>query len=296
MNNKVIIIYGPTAVGKSAIAIELAKQINGEIISADSMQIYKHLTIGTAKVTEDEMCGIKHHMIDFVEPGGEFSVAEFCEMAKKSVRDIQEKNKTPIIVGGTGLYIKALTEGYNFAEYGRNERFRECIESLSNDELYAKIIDINPEIKVDKNNKRRLVRTLEKLTFGGETKAQYCEFDYILFVIKDDRDKIYTRINNRVDKMVDLGILDELKYLLSLNLKEDDLCMKAIGYKEFLPYINGECSLKECEELLKQKTRNYAKRQFTFMNQFKDKICVEFDGIENTAKKIKEIIDNNGIA
>lgn len=288
--NDVIIIYGPTAVGKSAIAVELAKMLDGEIISADSMQIYKHLNIGSAKVTKDEMQGIKHHLIDFLEPNQEFSASDFVEQANLICKEILKKNKTPIIVGGTGLYINGLINGYSFGSTQKNIDFRASLESFTNDELYNKILEKNQNLQIDKNNRRRLIRTLERLTFGNDYIKTNINFNFKLFAIVDDRQKIYERINNRVDKMIADGLLDEAKYLLSLNLPEDNLALKAIGYKEIFPYINGEKNLQECTDLLKQKTRNYAKRQFTFMNQFDKYIKIEFCGIEQTAKKIYDII------
>lgn len=290
---KVVIIYGPTAVGKSAIGIELAKMINGEIISADSMQIYKGLNIGTAKVTNNEMQGIKHHLIDIKMPQEDYSVSEFCSLASNLIEQIIEKGKTPIIVGGTGLYIKSLIDGYTFGGVSKNEAFRSSLETLSNEQIYNKIVGIAPDLCVDKDNRHRLIRALEILTFGNmpqKNAENGLKYPYKLFVISDDREKIYSRINQRVDKMVDMGILDEAKNLLELNLPEDNLCKKAIGYKELFPYVKNKDTLENCLEVLKQKTRNYAKRQFTFINQFKEKEIVTFCGVTETANKIKEIL------
>lgn len=291
---KVIIIYGPTAVGKSAIAVELAKMIDGEIISADSMQIYKHLNVGSAKVTKEEMHGIPHHLIDFLEPWENYSASDFCNDCCKIIDDVISRGKTPIIVGGTGLYIKGLISGYSFGGTARNESLREELNNLSCYELYDKILKLDSTVSVDRNNKHRLIRQYERLVYGSENNNsnQFLNYPYVLFGICDDRQKIYDRINQRVSKMVDMGLLDELKYLLSLNLKEDALCMKAIGYKELLPYVNNEKSLNECLNDLRQKTRNYAKRQFTFMNQFDDMQKINFCGIKETAKIIKERIND----
>lgn len=286
----VIIIYGPTAVGKSAIAIELAKMIDGEIISADSMQIYKGLNIGTAKVTQEEMQGVKHHLIDVLMPNEDYNASLFVENANKIIADILSRNKTPIVVGGTGLYINGLINGYNFGDTKKNEELRKILEKLSTKELADNLLQLNPNTDIDLNNRRRLTRAIEKLTFGGETTSNKTSIPYKLFVILDDRQKIYERINNRVDKMEISGLLDEAKYVLSLNLPEDSLCLKAIGYKELFPYLNSDCSLEESKELLKQKTRNYAKRQITYINQFNNYVKINFSGVENTAKQIYEII------
>lgn len=291
--NDVIVIYGPTAVGKSAIAIKLAKLINGEIISADSMQIYKHLNIGSAKVTTQEMQGIKHYLIDIKYPNENYSVSDFCTDATRCIEEILAKDKTPIIVGGTGLYIKSLVNGYDFAIVKKQDDFRNSLVNLSNEEIYKNILSINSSIQIDKNNRHRLVRALEKLKYGNDiAKTNTPKYNFKLFAIVDDRQKIYDRINNRVDKMVNEGLLEEAKYLFSLNLPQDNLAIKAIGYKELFPYLRGECSLEECLITLKQKSRNYAKRQFTFLNQF-DNICIiTFQGINETAKIIYKIIED----
>ena len=290
----VVVIYGPTAVGKSSIAIELAKMINGEIISADSMQIYKHLNVGSAKATTEEMQGITHHLIDIKEPEEDYSVSEFCTDAKVCIEQIIKNGHIPIIVGGTGLYIKGLTEGYNFANTEKNQQFRDSLKELSNDELNAKIMHLEPSLKIDANNRRRLIRTLEKLTFGEEVKANKSEqYSFKMFAILDDRQKIYNRINARVDSMAKNGLVEEAKFLFNLNLPENNQAIKAIGYKELFPYLKGEESLEECLEVLKQKTRNYAKRQITFLNQFDNITKIDFIGVYETAKEIYTKLEDN---
>lgn len=281
-----IIIYGPTAVGKSKVGVEVAKLVNGEIISADSMQIYKHLNVGSAKVTIEEMDGIAHHMIDIKEPAEDYSVSNFCVDCKKCIKDIISRGKVPIIVGGTGLYLKSLISGYNFGETAKNIEFRNSLESLSNEEIYKEILKIDANCNVDKFNRQRLIRAYERLKFGIGINNNEFKYSYKLFALCDARQKIYERINKRVDQMVNLGLLEELKYLLSLNLKENSLCLKAIGYKELIPYAKGENTLGNCLEILKQKTRNYAKRQFTFMNQFDNLIKINLSTIKDTAKEI----------
>lgn len=290
--DKVVVIYGPTAVGKSAIAVELAKYMNGEIISADSMQIYKHLNVGSAKVTEQEMQGIKHHLIDIKEPYEDYSAGEFCTDAKACIKDILSRNKTPIIVGGTGLYIKSLVEEYDFAKVKKHDEFRESLNNLSNEEIYERVLNLNKNSKVDKNNRQRLIRTLEKLTFGKDTEtSKPPEYDYRVFAIVDDRQKIYDRINHRAEEMLYKGLIYEAQYLRSLNLPEDNLALKAIGYKEVFPYLDDETTLDECLEVLKQKSRNYAKRQFTFLNQFKNITKIEYQGTKETARIICRIVE-----
>lgn len=289
----VIIIYGPTAVGKSAVAVELAKRLNGEIISADSMQIYKHLNIGSAKVTKEEMQGIPHHLLDFLEPNEEYSASQFVHDALCLCEDIISRKKTPIIVGGTGLYINGLIKGFNFGNTSKNSEFRKSLDALSNTELYEKILTISPNSQIDKNNRRRLVRELEKINFGEPTNNSInTHYNFRLFALIDDRTKIYDRINLRVDKMIKEGLLEEAKLIYSLNLPDDALAIKAIGYKELFPYIKQEATLDECASILKQKTRNYAKRQFTYMNQFEDLIKVEFCGVSETASKIIKLLED----
>ena len=289
--NKVIFIYGPTAVGKSSIAIELAKMIDGEIISADSMQIYKHLDIGSAKVTFDEMQGIKHHLLSIKEPNEEYSVSDFCNDANKIIDEVLSRQKTPIIVGGTGLYIKSLIEGYDFGDTVRNDDTVKELEQLSIKELYDRILKIDPNANVDCSNKRRLIRKLQLLQNGVfKHNNNGFKYPYVLFCLTDNREKIYERINKRVDNMIDAGLLGEAKYLFDLNIP-NSLAMKAIGYKELKPYFDGTSTLLECKEVLKQKTRNYAKRQFTFINQFNDAIIVQYNGIKDTAKKMMTYLE-----
>ncbi|MBE7074386.1 MAG: tRNA (adenosine(37)-N6)-dimethylallyltransferase MiaA [Clostridiales bacterium] len=287
----VIIIYGPTAVGKSAIAVQLAKAINGEIISADSKQIYKKLDIGSAKVTKEEMDGIKHYLIDIKQPWEDYSVSDFCIDANKAIKNILSRNKTPIIVGGTGLYIKGLIEGYSFGNTAKDIDFRSKLQNYTNSEIYQQILSINPNEIIDKENRHRLIRRLECLTLGTQNINNDFKYTYKLFVISDERQKIYDRINNRVDKMLKDGLLDEAKMLQSECTFKDCLAMKAIGYKELFPFLNNEKSLEECTEILKQKSRNYAKRQFTFLNQFKSYTKVDFIGVKETTIKIKQILE-----
>ena len=252
--NKIIIIYGPTAVGKSDVAIRLAKKIDAEIISADSMQIYKDLNIGSAKITKEEMQGVVHHLLDIKDSLDNFSAYEFCEHCKSAINDIESRKKNVIICGGTGLYIKALTENYNYAQTDKNKDFREKLNKLCNDELYNNLLNID-EVwakQIGSGDKKRLIRALEILENGG--KAEKSDFDdrYVIFGLVDDRQALYERINKRVDIMLKKGLVEEVKYLVSRGATIDNQSMKAIGYKELLPYINGEDSLENCVEKIKQ--------------------------------------------
>ena len=290
--NKIIIIYGPTAIGKSDIAVELAKTINAEIISADSMQIYKEIDIGSAKITKEEMQGIRHHLIDFKDVFDTYSVYDFVNDCNKKIDEIQKRNKNVIIVGGTGLYIKALTENYNYGNVNKNEELRKQLNNLEPCELVNILKSYNKEVKQDDlNNKQRLIRNIE-IAKNGTTQTKK-DFDnrFMLFGLYQDREKLYNKINKRVDLMVENGLLNEAQNLLKkVNL--DNQCLKAIGYKELLPYFNGEKDLISCLDILKQRTRNYAKRQLTFFNQFKNIIKINVEtkqqGVVDILKNIEE--------
>lgn len=290
---KTIIIYGPTAVGKSDIAVMLAKKINAEIISADSMQIYRNLDIGSAKITKEEMQGVKHHLLDIVDCNANYSVYEFVNDCKKCENDIKSQGKNVIICGGTGLYIKALTENYNYAGINKNENLREELSKLTNEELVEILINLGVTLKSDdKNNRPRLIRYIEIYSNGGKTTKKSFDNNYIIFGLTYDRQKLYERINKRVDKMIKDGLIDETKRLLKM-VNSQNQCLKAIGYKELLPYINNEKDLLSCVELLKQKTRNYAKRQITFMNQFPNIIKVDATNKDEAVDKIYEFLKLN---
>ena len=292
--NKVIVIYGPTAIGKSDIAVELAKKINAEIISADSIQIYKEVNVGSAKITKEEMQNIVHHLIDFKDVNDGYSVYDFVKDCKEKINEIKNKNKNMIIVGGTGLYLKALTENYNYGNATKNEELRKQLNNLEPFELVEILKSLNKDVKQeDLNNKQRLIRYIEIAKSGTiPTKRDYDE-KFILFGLYQDREKLYDKINKRVDKMVEDGLLEEAQCLLKkVNLENQ--CLKAIGYKELLPYFNGEKNLKSCLDVLKQRTRNYAKRQLTFFNQFKNIIKIEVKTKQQAVMDIlKQIEEEN---
>ena len=288
---KIAVIYGPTAVGKSDIAVMLAKKINAEIISADSMQIYKDLDIGTAKITEEEMQGIAHHLLNIRDSSQTYSVFEYVNDCKNCICDIQSRGKNVVIVGGTGLYIKALTENYNYANIDKDEKLREYLNTLTTQELVNKLNKLNIQVKNDdKNNKQRLMRYYEIHSSNGVMQKGEFDNNYVIFGLVDDRQKLYDRINKRVDAMIQNGLIEETKYVLS-NANPDNQCLKAIGYKELIPYINGTSSLNECIDILKQKSRNYAKRQITFMNQFKNINKIEITSKEEAVLQIFDILN-----
>lgn len=283
----IIVLVGPTAVGKTEFSIELAKQFNGEIISGDSMQVYRHMDIGTAKISSDEMEGIPHHMIDILNPDEAFSAYEFKSRAEKLITEITGRGKTPIIAGGTGLYIQSLIHNYAFEDEETisetdNKRVQEkmaSLEPLSNEALHDYLAEFDPESAkaIHPNNRKRVVRAIEyyqktkKLLSSRKKNAQYTEnYDTLLLGIEMSRQTLYNRINNRVDIMLERGLIDEVKYLVEQGY-ESCQSMQAIGYKEIVPVIHNEMTIELATEKLKQHSRNYAKRQMTW---FKNKLDV----------------------
>jgi len=298
---KLIVLIGPTAVGKTDTSIYLAKRFNGEIISGDSMQIYKGMDIGTAKISKEEMEGIPHHLIDIKNPDEPFSVAEFQKLVREKIAEIHNRNAIPMIVGGTGLYIQSVLYDYRFSDDIGNAEIRNKLEQRANLEgnmvLYEELTRIDPESakKIHPNNIRRVIRALEIFYCTGKTASDYqkqqkpnLQYNAALIGLTMDREKLYSRINKRVDLMVENGLIDEVKRLYDRNLR-DVQSIQAIGYKELYAYLYGKISLPEAIELLKQNSRNYAKRQLTW---FRNKMDVNwFDVTENSerAKKIVEI-------
>ncbi len=287
MKPKVVVIVGPTASGKTAVSIELAKKINGEIISADSMQIYKDMDIGSAKPTKEEMQGIPHHMLDVVEPYEVFNVAKYKEMAEECIEKILAKNKVPIIVGGTGLYVSTLTKGVEFSDIENDLEYRDELTKISLEEngvdrLFEMLKEVDPEAAkvIEKNNVRRVIRALEIYKVTGKTKTQVdresikeVKYDYKVFGLNWDRQELYERIDKRVDIMLDMGLLDEVKHVKEKGISSTAL--QGLGYKEIIEYFNGECTLEEAIEKIKQETRRYAKRQMTWFKKDKNIIWLD---------------------
>ena len=299
---KVIVICGPTASGKTGLSIELAKKINGEIISCDSMQIYKDMTIGTAKPTIEEMDGIKHYLIDCVSPEERYSVADYKKDAIKAIKEVLQKGKVPIVVGGTGLYIESLLYGIEFNEIKVNLQYRKKLGEIEEkeglDTLYELATKIDEEAikKISRNDRKRIYRILEIYHSTGKTKTELeiesrkngPEFDYILFGITMDREKLYDRINKRVDIMIQNGLIEEVKELLK-KYKSFPTAMQGLGYKEVVSYLDGEYSKEEMIEKIKMETRRYAKRQLTWFRKYKELIWI--DGLEKTQNNIKIILE-----
>lgn len=285
MKRKVIAIVGPTAVGKTRLSIEVAKKFGGEIISGDSMQVYKGMDIGTAKIKEEEMAGIPHHMIDIKSPNEDFSVADFQYYVQKYIEEISARNHIPIIVGGSGLYIQAVLQNYNFSKEKRDDALTKRLEDEMNQKgiepLFdrLKTIDPNQAEKIHPNNFRRVLRALEIFEKTGLTMTEYQKqqassspYESLLIGLEMDRELLYKRINQRVDGMVREGLLEEVKGLIEKGY-ENYQSMKAIGYKELIPYFTGEVPLETSIELLKRNSRRYAKRQYTW---FKNKMDVNW--------------------
>ncbi len=298
---KVIVICGPTASGKTALSIEVAKKINGEIISCDSMQIYKDMNIGTAKPTKEEMGEIKHYLIDYVLPTERYSVAEYKKDAKKAIKEVIEKGKTPIIVGGTGLYVDSLIYEIEYPEIKFDEEYRKKLEKEVEEEglekLYEKAKKIDPIAiqKISKTDKKRIQRVLEIYHATGKTKTEQeiisrqkePEYAYKVYGLLWDRQKLYDRINLRVDIMIEQGLIEEVKTILK-KYSKFPTAMQGLGYKEVVQYLNKEITKEEMIEKIKQETRRYAKRQMTWFRKNKQTIWLNAEDKQNNINIISE--------
>ena len=299
---KVIVICGPTASGKTALSIELAKKINGEIVSADSMQIYKDMTIGTAKPTPEEMQGIQHYLIDCISPEHRYSVAEYKKDAENAIEKILKKGKIPIVVGGTGLYVDSLIYGIEYTETKIDQNYRKELEKLVEEKgleyVYNKAKEIDPEAvqKTSKNDKKRILRILEIYKETGKTKTQQeiesrkneVKYDYKVFAINMERQILYNRINKRVDIMIQKGLIEEVQNLLK-KYKQFPTAMQGLGYKEVVQYLNKEYTKEEMIENIKMQTRRYAKRQLTWFR--KNKQTIWLDGTNEIQNNINIILE-----
>ena len=303
MKTKLIVVAGPTASGKTSLGIQIAKAVNGEIISADSMQVYKDMRIATAAPTESERQEVPHHLVEFLERDALFSVSDFCKYAKRAVDDIVGRDKVPVLVGGTGLFINSFVDNIKFTEAETDFKLREELMRKSVDELYDMLLKIDKAAAetIHKNNKTRVVRALEIYYSSGETKSAQNEksrleespYDVLYFVIGfKDRALLYDRINRRVDSMVENGLVEEAKKCFKNSGKTS---AQAIGHKELIPYFNGEASLDEVLDKLKQETRHYAKRQITWFKKRENAVWLyadEGDIAEKAVHQSKEFIKN----
>ena len=295
MKTKIIVIVGPTAVGKTALAIDLAQALNGEIISGDSQQVYRMLDIGTAKATPEEQAAAPHHLIDVREVTESYSAFDFVREAKQAIAEITARGTLPIIAGGTGLYIQSLLEGYHLGGEVPHEgilAYRAQLDLLSDEDLYQRVAEqglVIPQI-----NRRRAMRALEIAHFGQDLVNQETDYEPYLICLDDDRSLIYERINRRVDRMLEEGLLEEARWLY--DHYPDVQASKGIGYKELFPYFKGEQSLEEASETLKRNTRRFAKRQLTW---FRNRMEVSFYAIsaprfkEQVLADVKEFLKND---
>lgn len=293
MKKKIIVVAGPTASGKTSLGIEIARAVNGEIISADSMQVYKNMPIATACPTDEEKEKAVHHLIEFLDCDEDFSVAMWCNLARQKIDDIISRKKIPVVVGGTGLFIDSLVDNILFEDIEIDHKLRDELMKKDADSLYEELLNVDYDSaqEIHKNNKKRVVRALE-LYYSGVSKTrqninsrrQESPYDVLYFVLDyDNRQILYDRINKRVDKMIKLGLEQEARDMLKRNAGTS---AQAIGHKELMPYINGDCALDTAIESLKQKTRNYAKRQITWFKRRKNAIVLKPDvlGFEETVK------------
>lgn len=294
MKKPIVVLTGPTAVGKTELSIQLAKVIGGEIISADSMQVYKYMDVGSAKITPEEMDGVRHYLVDELEPFDEFHVVKFQEYAQKYLNEIYVHGKIPIIAGGTGFYIQALLNDIDFTEQESDSAYRKELEALAeehgNQYLHDRLKEVDPESAeaIHPNNRKRVIRALE---FYQETGRKISEhnakeqmrtspYNFAYFVLNDERSHLYKRIDARVDKMIEDGLEAEVRRLKEMGCTKDMVAMQGIGYKEMLSYLDGSYSLEEAVYIIKRETRHFAKRQITWFKRERDVIWLnknEFD-------------------
>ncbi len=301
MKEPLVILTGPTAVGKTKLSIALAKAIGGEIISADSMQVYRHMDIGSAKIRPEEMEGIPHYLVDVLEPWEEFHVVRFQQMAKEAIREIRAHGHIPILVGGTGFYIQAIVKDIDFTENEASpyrEELTRLAEEKGADFLYQKLQSVDPESAkiIHAHNVKRVIRALEFYQMTGkkisehniEQQKKSSPYQFAYFVLQDKRERLYARIEARIDEMLKEGLLEEVTALKEMGLKRGMVSMQGLGYKEMLAYLDGECSLEEAVEILKRDTRHFAKRQMTWFKREEDVIWLDKSSYAYEETKILE--------
>lgn len=301
--DKIVALAGPTAVGKTKFAIEIAKHFNGEIVSCDSMQLYKYMNIGSAKPTEEELAQVKHHLVDFVDPRDDFSVAQYQKEAKKAIKDILSRGKLPVISGGTGLYLNSLLYEMDFSPVPQNFEFRNSLEKLAeekgSEELHEMLKNKDPRAaeEIHPNNTKKIIRALERLREGeGKVRAfkdismETTDYEPILIALTRDRSELYERINKRVDILVEQGLFDEVKTLMEMGLTAENISMKGIGYKEIIDCFMGKETPETAIEKVKKNTRHYAKKQLTWYRRY-DKIkWYDISDFRDDEEACKELI------
>ena len=306
MKPPLIILTGPTAVGKTATSIELAKRVGGEIISADSMQVYKHMDIGSAKIKPSEMSGIPHYLIDVLDPRDEFNVVKFKEMALEALEEVYVKGKFPIVVGGTGFYIQALLYDIDFTENAEDNSYRQELENVleihGNNYLHEQLKEVDPQaaLEIHPNNTKRVIRALEFFQASGQQISEHNEkerqkqspYNFLYFVLNDIRTLLYERINKRVDRMIQQGLVEEVIKLKDMGLTREMVSMQGLGYKEMLAYLEDEITLEEAIILIKRDTRHFAKRQLTWFRREKDVIWINKDEADYDEESIINMMLN----
>ena len=302
MKKPLVVLTGPTAVGKTKLSISLAKALNGEIISADSMQVYKYMDIGSAKITEKEMDGVPHHLINVLSPFEEFHIVRFQELAKKAMEDIYNRGKTPVFVGGTGFYIQAITKDIDFTEGEEDKQYREELSRLAaekgNEFLHEMLQEVDKKSaeEIHANNVKRVIRALEFYKENGfpisqhneEQKQNETPYNLAYFVLNAPRELLYERIDRRVDEMMESGLVEEVQKLKDMGCHREMTSMQGLGYKEILSFMDGEVPLNEAVRILKRDTRHFAKRQLTWFRRESDVIWVDKDKFAFEDEKILE--------
>lgn len=303
--DKLIILAGPTASGKTSVSIDLAKRIGGEIVSADSMQVYRGMDVGTAKIKADEMQGVKHYLINVLDPTEDFNIVKFQNMVKYSIEEIKRNGHIPILVGGTGFYIQSVIYDIDFDTQDDNGDIRKALEEeydkMGANFMYEKLkkIDSVSAENIHKNNKKRIIRAIEYFLINNALISAHNEsqrkkdspYDFRFFVLNPPRDILYDRINQRVDKMVEEGLVEEVKDLKNAGLSIENISMQGIGYKEILEYLDGEITLDEAVDKIKQNTRHMAKRQVTWFKREKDVIYINPFEFENNEKLVDYMVE-----
>lgn len=304
MKKPLIILTGPTAVGKTALSIGLSKALNGEIISADSMQVYRHMDIGSAKITKEEMDGVPHHLIDVLDPEEEFNVTRFQSMAKQAMEEIYSRGHVPVVTGGTGFYIQALLYDIDFRENDGNEAIREELELLGRERgseyLHQILSEVDPESAeaIHANNRKRVIRAIEYYRMTGEPisvhnrreREKESPYRFYYYVLNCDRRLLYERIDRRVDIMMKQGLVEEVKRLKAMGCTRSMVSMQGLGYKEILDYLDGQRTLEEAVYVLKRDTRHFAKRQITWFKRERDVRWLELEEFDGDRQKIMEHI------
>lgn len=308
-SNTVIALAGPTAVGKTKFAIMLAQAFDGEVVSCDSMQLYKYMDIGSAKPTAEEMAMAKHHLVDMIDPRDDFSVAQYQKLAKESIADIFSRGKTPIISGGTGLYLNSLLYDMDFSSAPEDNEYRNALEKKAEEEgreaLHKMLEEQDPKAAalIHPNNTKKIIRALERLKEGEGRIKQFSDidnetsdYDVILIGLTRDRAELYDRVNRRVDILIEEGLLDEVKGLMEMGLTQENISMKGIGYKEVMDHFDGRCTLEDSIDTIKKNTRHYAKKQLTWFRRY-DKMkwfdISEYDNDEDAFEGMKEWLLKN---